>query len=115
VTNPKTWFKTYGGSGFDIGTSIQPTNDGGYIVLGSTSSYGAGSRDLYLFKINSSGDLQWYKTYGGAGLDIGKTVRNTSDGGYIILGTMEFGIDPSNKDNIIGLIKVDENGDVVNK
>jgi hypothetical protein len=115
VTNSKIWFKTYGGSGLDIGTSIQPTNDGGYIVLGSTSSFGAGSRDFYLFKINSSGDLQWYKTYGGAGLDIGKTVKNTSDGGYIILGTMEFGIDPSNKDNIIGLIKVDENGDVVNK
>jgi hypothetical protein len=115
VTNPKIWFKTYGGSGFDIGTSIQQTNDGGYIVLGSTSSFGAGSRDLYLFKINSSGNLEWYKTYGGAGFDVGKVVRNTSDGGYIILGTIEFGIDPSNKDNIIGLIKVDENGDVVNK
>jgi hypothetical protein len=115
LTNPKTWFKTYGGVGFDIGTSIQATKDGGYIVLGSTNSFGAGSRDLYLLKINSVGDLEWYKTYGGVGLDVGKVVKNTSDGGYIILGTLEFGIDPSNKDNIITLIKVDENGDVTNK
>ncbi|MFL5728868.1 MAG: hypothetical protein ACJ75J_05200 [Cytophagaceae bacterium] len=114
VTNPKIWFKTYGGPAYDMGNSIQATNDGGYIVLGSTSSFGAGSRDLYLLKINGAGDQEWYKTFGGIGLDQGKIVRRTADGGYIILGTLEFGIDPSAKDNIIALIKVDENGDIKN-
>jgi hypothetical protein len=114
VANPKIWFKTYGGSAFDMGSSIQATNDGGYIVLGSTNSFGGGSRDMYLFKINGTGDMEWYKTFGGAGFDEGKVVRNASDGGYIILGTLEFGDDPSNKDNIICLIKVNEKGEIGN-
>jgi hypothetical protein len=115
LSNFKVWYKTFGGSGFDAGSSIQATNDGGYVVLGSTNSFGAGSRDIYLFKIDGSGtNVEWSKTFGGAGFDVGKVVRKTSDGGYIILGTLEFGDDPSNKDNIFCLIKVNEKGEVGN-
>ncbi|MBX9853867.1 MAG: hypothetical protein K2X86_19160 [Cytophagaceae bacterium] len=111
----KIWFKTYGGSGVDAARSIQATEDGGFVVLGSTTSFGAGGRDIYLFKVDASGDnVEWSKTFGGAGLDVGKVVRKTSDGGYAILGTLEFGDDPSAKDNIICLIKVDSKGEITN-
>jgi hypothetical protein len=61
------------------------------------------------------GNLQWYKTFGGAGNDVGRSVRQTSDGGYIISGTIKFGTSTTNKDNIMCLIKTDENGDIKNK
>ncbi|MHA2100555.1 MAG: hypothetical protein ACW99A_17915, partial [Candidatus Kariarchaeaceae archaeon] len=57
----------YGGGGEERGTSIELTSDGGYIMCGSTSSYGAGSHDIYIVKINNSGNLEWSRTYGGLG------------------------------------------------
>ena len=61
------WTKTYGGDGLEEGLSVQQTTDGGYIVVGETSSYGAGNTDVYLIKTDSLGDTLWTKTYGGAG------------------------------------------------
>jgi hypothetical protein len=114
VSNAKTWFKIFGGTGMDAGSSVQATSDGGYIILGSTASVGAGGTDIYLIKTDASGNEEWTKTFGGAGVDVGKTVRETSDGGYILLGTLEFGDDPSDKDNIICLIKVNSKGETHN-
>jgi len=62
------WFqgqKVYGGGGDDQASALQQTNDGGYIVAGSTFSYGAGDKDVYLIKIDAVGDIRWSKTYGG--------------------------------------------------
>jgi hypothetical protein len=87
-----TWTKTYGGAGNDIAYSVQQTADLGYIVTGYTSSHGAGAQDVYLIKTNASGDTLWTRTYGGTGDDEGSSVRQTSDGGYIIAGlTSSFG------------------------
>ena len=80
------WQKAYGGKGDDGANSMQITNDGGCIVAGSTTSFGAGSYDVWLLKLNSDGMIEWQKTYGGAGGDWGISTQQTKDGGYIVAG-----------------------------
>lgn len=64
------WAKTYGGTGGEGDFyNIQPTFDGGYIASGITSSFGAGSYDAWVLKLDSNGNIQWQKTYGGASYD----------------------------------------------
>ncbi len=87
------WTKTLGGSGADYGHSVQQTQDGGYIVLGETTSVGAGNNDFLLVKLNSIGDVSWSKTLGGPATEIGYSVRQTQDGGFIVVGdTYSFGV-----------------------
>lgn len=80
------WTQEYGGAGEDYGISIQPTLDSGYIITGSTSSFGAGGKDLWLVKIDAYGDTMWTKTYGGILEDVGYGVNLTADNGYIVTG-----------------------------
>jgi PKD repeat protein len=82
-----TWKKTFGGATNDEGKSVQQTQDGGYILVGYTTSEGAGDADVYLIKTNNAGELIWKNTYGGALADYGSSVQQTKDGGYIIAGT----------------------------
>jgi len=103
------WAKTYGGSDTDESSSIQQTDDGGYIVAGYTRSYGAGNGDVYLIKTDDSGDTVWTRAFGGVNDDAGTSVQQTMDGGYIVTGrTSSYGAG----DYDIWLIKVDSNGDV---
>jgi hypothetical protein len=83
------WTKTYGGHASDAGNSVQQTMDGGYIIAGSTESYGAGSHDVYLIKTDEQGNRQWYRTFGGTVDDKGWSVQQTTDGGFIIVGYTE--------------------------
>ena len=104
------WTRTYGGDSTDYGFSVQQTTDGGYIIVGSTNSFGAGNADVYLIKTNSAGDTMWTKTYGGTNIDVGNYVRQTFDGGYIIAGyTMSYGA--GNFD--VYLIKTNSAGDTL--
>ncbi len=101
------WTRTYGGSGDDIGNSVQQTSDDGYIIAGGTYSFGAGDSDVYLTKIDIAGDELWSQTFGGEGYDLGTSVQQTTDGGYIIAGcTFSYGA--GNRD--VYLIKTDANG-----
>jgi len=82
----KVWFKHYGGSNGDYAASIQQTSDGGYIVAGTTSSYTNGGSDFAIYKLNSNGNKVWFKHYGGANDEWGRSIQQTSDGGYIVAG-----------------------------
>jgi uncharacterized repeat protein (TIGR02543 family) len=86
------WQKTYGGSGYDSARFIQQTSDGGYIATAYTWSFGVGYSDFWVFKLSSTGAIEWQKTYGGSGNDGANCIRQTKDGGYIIAGgTYSFG------------------------
>ena len=86
------WANTYGGSSYDQAYSIQQTSDGGYIVAGYTDSFGAGSYDCLIIKLDSIGVVLWAKTYGGSSYDQVFSIQQTSDGGYIVAGyTFSFG------------------------
>ncbi|MCK4233085.1 hypothetical protein KAX75_01540, partial [candidate division WOR-3 bacterium] len=80
------WTNTYGRSGTEVGMSVQQTLDGGYIIIGETQSFGPGSRDVWLIKTDSNGDSLWARIYGGLEYDIGYSIQQTFDGGFIIGG-----------------------------
>ena len=77
----------YDGDGSDYGRSIQQTLDGGFIVAGYTSSFGAGSDDFWLLKLSKIGEVIWQKTYGGSGKDSAYSIQQTSDEGFIVAGS----------------------------
>jgi hypothetical protein len=104
------WAKTYGGAGWDQPYSVQQTSDGGYILTGETTSFGAGDRDFFLIKTDANGNVQWAKIYGGTNWDQAFSVQQTSDGGYMVAGsTWSFGAGMSD----FLLIKTDANGNVI--
>ncbi len=107
------WAKRYGGTSCDFGYSVQVTSDSGFIVVGTTYSFGIATPDtanLWLVKIEPDGDTLWAKTYGGRLDDEGKAVQQTSDGGYIITGwTRSYG--EGSPDQSIWLLKTDADGD----
>lgn len=102
------WEQTFGGTEHETANSFQRTNDLGYIITGCSWSYGYnGHRILWLIKTDSNGNMQWEKTFGGYTTTEGNEVRQTSDGGYIIVGEYWF---DSPRLNDVWLIKTDANG-----
>ncbi len=81
------WSRTFGGSAADYGHDLFVTSDSGFIMVGTTLSYGQGKEDLYLIRTNRWGDPLWSRTFGGAQTDEGWSIRATQDGGYILCGT----------------------------
>lgn len=99
------WQKSLGGTGDEIGYSVQQTRDGGYIVAGGSISKNNGdvtgnhtyysvsegttlaSQDSWVVKLGPTGVIEWQKSLGGTGDDIGYSVQQTNDNGYIVAGT----------------------------
>ncbi|MEO0248734.1 MAG: hypothetical protein ABIN58_04180, partial [candidate division WOR-3 bacterium] len=86
------WAKTFGGTEDDGDASIIQTQDGGYLVVGMTMSFGAGLTDILVLKLSSDGSLSWAKTFGGKSRDEPYSITQAQDGGYVIAGlTMSSG------------------------
>jgi hypothetical protein len=79
------WYRVLGGTQMDAFYSVDQTSDGGFIATGRTNSFGSGNADVFLARFNSSGTLQWSKTYGGSQWDHASSIKQTSDGGYVML------------------------------
>ena len=101
------WNMTLGGTSYDNGHDIISVDDG-LLIIGETSSYGAGWNDFWLVKLDMDGVASWNKTYGGSLNDAGKSIIATDDG-YLLAGTSEsFG------DNLPEgyIVKVDSSGEL---
>ncbi|MCU0428341.1 MAG: hypothetical protein MUF42_00090 [Cytophagaceae bacterium] len=103
------------------GVAICKTNDGGFVLLGTTDNeayIGAPEkkRDLLVIKVNANGDEEWKKTFGGVGDDVAAAVKQTSDNGYVICGTIDFGNnnDNSGRSSVLALIKLNADGELSN-
>lgn len=95
----------------DKGVSVSGTTDGGLILLGngqSSNSRGFGGSDLFVIRLDHTGTQEWQKNYGGSSKEEGASIRQTSDGGYLVFGSTEFG---TNFKKLV-LLKIDKNGDL---
>ena len=102
-----TFFNSYGGDGNDYGKSVVTALDTSYTVIGATESFGEGNTDMYLFNIDSLGDLKWSNTFGGSNVDWGMDLKQTIDTGYILCGYSNS----YSWDYDIFIVKTDQNGD----
>lgn len=105
------WNKTFGGTDGDVGLSIAGTSDSGFVITGSTLSFGGGNTysDVYVVKIDGNGVLQWSKAYGLSGDELGNHIEQTSDGGYIIAGRST---PVSSGKNNVYLLKLNSSGTI---
>jgi hypothetical protein len=104
------WTRTYGGSRYDQGYSVQQTSDSGYIIAGYTDSFGGGNSNVWLLKADSSGDTLWTRTYGLGNYGEGRSIQQTSDGGYVVAGCI-FSYTTHSYD--VYLLKTDSSGDTL--
>ncbi len=87
------WERTYGGYQNDMAYSMVETSDGGYVVVGNTTSPDGfvtgfhGRKDVWMIKIDSIGALKWEHCYGGSGDESANSVVQTKDGGFVFCGT----------------------------
>ncbi|MCU0612232.1 MAG: DJ-1/PfpI family protein [Candidatus Eisenbacteria bacterium] len=101
------WSRVYGGPGWEAGTTICPAQGGGYLIAGSTTSAGAGGKDMLLLKVDESGNELWSRTFGGSGMDLAASVVQDADGNVMVLGhTESFG---AGEDDLY-LVKTDADG-----
>jgi len=102
------WTRTFGRSGTDNGNCVRQTGDGGYVVAGTTTSFGAGEGDFYLVKTNANGEALWTGMYGGPKDEQCASVVQTADGGYVLAGsTVSYG---GGLRHDVWLVKTDTNG-----
>ena len=110
-TAPDTlWTKTFGGLNSEYANTVIQTNDGGFIIAGSTESIGAGSFDAWLIKIDENGNEEWNQTYGGSEWDKAMSIIQLSDGCFIVAGyTYSFNANYSD----FWLFKIDQSGNLL--
>lgn len=112
----KLWFKQFdfpdlGVNSIERGGAIVQLEDGSYGIVG-TKNVGDQS-DIVVAKISSNGDLIWSKLYGGQGNDIGKDIKITKDGSFIILSTFSLVSSPENR-KVVNILKLNSQGELKN-
>ncbi len=104
------WTRTYGGADHDHGASALQAADGGYLIAGSTHSFGAGQSDVYLVRTDANGDPLWTRTYGGPDYDFASSIQPGSAGGYVIAGGARW---YGSRTGDVYLLRTDAAGDTV--
>jgi RHS repeat-associated protein len=86
------WSKTYGAGNHDVFNKIKPTSDGGYIAVGYTQSFHQSQKEIFVVKMDASGNVIWSKglAQNSGNGEIGFDVIQTSDGGYVVVGTYDY-------------------------
>ena len=111
------WQKTFGGSSYDRAGQVLKTLDQGYLIVGSTSSFGNGNYDVLLIKVSADGLVQWQQTYGEFFNEYGKSASNLASGiGFEIKGTQQTCTTPNVSNDCqdsVWKFEVDENGQVL--
>jgi hypothetical protein len=116
------WQKNYGGSGTDVANAITGTVDGGVLVAGYTRSSNTGdvglnqgAEDMWILKLDANGNLLWQKTFGGTGSESAEAVTSSTDGGFIVAGTVTiYNIsNPADNHTDVRLLKLDANGNML--
>lgn len=122
ATGAVQWKQNYGGSGYEYGNSIQLTSDLGYVMLGHTQSsdgdvsVAKGHFDYWVVKIDSTGSIQWDKSYGGSGEDYGLNLSTTGDGGYFLAGnsySMDGDVTGNHTYSDYWVVRIDSVGNLV--
>jgi hypothetical protein len=117
------WQKLLGGYGDDNGYSIRQTSEGGYVLTGSTFSSNTGdvgtnhgSDDVWVVKLDNGGSLQWQKVLGGNAHEAGYGIRQTTDGGYVLIGVTGSGssgdVGPGHGMGDFWVVKLDTAGNI---
>lgn len=109
------WFKTFGGTSYDRASSFIRTKDNGYLIVGSTSSYGKGNYEVYLIKTDSEGKKKWERYFGGEYNEYGLTAKQLENGAYEVLGTKQI-CDNHQFDNCqkyIWRLEIDDRGNLI--
>lgn len=104
------WAKGFGGDQEDRGEEVIQTSDGGYLLIGSTKSYGNGNNDIYIVKTNADGDQEWASTYGGNENDKGHSIVEVIGEGYVFTGSSH---NPANNTVDVILTKISYGGDEI--
>jgi hypothetical protein len=116
------WRHYFGGTANDRAYGVVQSNDGGFVLAGSTESsdfdvtHNNGSYDFWVIKITNSGELVWEKSFGGTGIDSAASISKTSDNGYVITGStfsLDMDVSHQNGGSDVWLIKIDDNGQLV--
>ena len=103
------WNRTIGGANYDFANSIELTDDGGFMILGTTFSYGFGQYSMYCIKTDSLGNVLWEKTYGGSLQDNGASIVKLKDGNYAIAGSTFI----NSTVNAGMVLKIDPDGNII--
>ena len=110
ISGDEIWFEVHGGVNPEQIWDVLETTDNGYLILGSTESYGSSYTNIFLAKVNQDGTEEWINNYGGAGHDEGRSIIRGSDGNYYIIGsTTSFGFGESD----VWLLIVDQEGNQI--
>ncbi|MCZ2267437.1 MAG: T9SS type A sorting domain-containing protein [Ignavibacteriales bacterium] len=105
------WDKVFGGDSTDYGSYVLETPDSGYLLIGTTYSYGAGGSDVWLIKTDKNGNTVWTKFLGESDhYETGKCLQPTNEGGYIIAGETRTTYYPQQNVKAL-LIKINSSGD----
>lgn len=87
------WCNSYGSIYEDRGYGVTQTADSGFAIAGQTNGLGTGLQDVYVIKVDQSGQLVWTRTYGGSGFDGGYGILSTADSGLVVCGyTRSFAV-----------------------